>query len=75
MNSKLHIEAQRPVVIGVAGGTGSGKTTLATAVQSNLGSDRAVTVSQDSPTADGYTWDEVKKFEAMREMCSFTETR
>ena len=38
----------RPVVIGVAGGTGSGKTTLATAVQAQLGDSLCVTVSQDS---------------------------
>ncbi len=37
-----------PLVIGVAGGTGSGKTTLASALQETLGSQLCVTVSQDS---------------------------
>ena len=41
-------EIRRPIVIGVAGGTGSGKTTLATALQTELGEHVAVTVSQDS---------------------------
>ena len=49
MNSRANSNTiQRPIVIGVAGGTGSGKTTLATAVQTKLGADVALTVSQDS---------------------------
>jgi len=37
-----------PIVVGVAGGTGSGKTTLASALQASLSSELCVTVSQDS---------------------------
>jgi uridine kinase len=37
-----------PIVIGVAGGTGSGKTTLARAIMQRLGPDLCMTVSQDS---------------------------
>ena len=39
---------QGPVIVGVAGGSGSGKTTVARAVHGRLGPERAVLVAQDS---------------------------
>jgi uridine kinase len=38
----------RPVVIGIAGGTGSGKTTVARAIYDRVGSDRIEWISHDS---------------------------
>ena len=38
----------RPVVIGIAGGTGSGKTTVARAIYDKVGSDRIEWISHDS---------------------------
>lgn len=40
--------AQARPVIGVAGGTGSGKTTITAAIESSLGSDRVTLLSHDS---------------------------
>jgi uridine kinase len=41
------------VLIGIAGGTGSGKTSFAGKLQSRLGVDRCVTIAQDSYYKDG----------------------
>ena len=38
----------RRIIVGIAGGTGSGKTTLAHAVQKQLGDAQALIVSQDA---------------------------
>jgi uridine kinase len=38
----------KPLVIGIAGGTGSGKTTVAEMIAKDLGQDRVVLISQDS---------------------------
>jgi uridine kinase len=38
----------RPVIIGIAGGTGSGKTTVARAIQDRVGKDRIGWISHDS---------------------------
>jgi uridine kinase len=43
------------VLIGIAGGTGSGKTSLADKIQARLGPDRCLTVRQDSYYKDGST--------------------
>lgn len=48
MNGHNATSSLSPIVIGVAGGTGSGKTTLARAIEQRLGPDRCMTVSQDS---------------------------
>jgi len=42
-----------PVLIGIAGGTGSGKTSFAGKLQSRLGADRCLTIAQDSYYKDG----------------------
>jgi uridine kinase len=42
-----------PVLIGIAGGTGSGKTSLADKIQARLGPDRCLTIRQDSYYKDG----------------------
>jgi uridine kinase len=49
-----------PVIIGIAGGTGSGKTTVARAVYDKVGSDRIEWISHDSyyRNFDGYTPEE-----------------
>ena len=39
---------QAPVIIGIAGGTGSGKTTVAQAIYDRVGSDRIEWISHDS---------------------------
>lgn len=39
---------EKPLVIGIAGGTGSGKTTVAEMIAKELGADRVVLISQDS---------------------------
>src|SRR5436309_14937161 len=39
---------QAPVIIGIAGGTGSGKTTVARAIYDRVGSDRIEWISHDS---------------------------
>lgn len=44
-----------PVLIGIAGGTGSGKTSLAGKLQARLGADRCLTIAQDSYYKDGST--------------------
>lgn len=44
-----------PVLIGIAGGTGSGKTSFAGKLQARLGPDRCVTLAQDSYYKDGST--------------------
>ncbi len=44
--------AQRPVTIGVAGGTGSGKTTVSTALLQRVGADRIAYMPHDA-----YYWD------------------
>jgi uridine kinase len=46
-----------PVLIGIAGGTGSGKTSLADKIQARLGPDRCLTIRQDSYYKDGSTLD------------------
>ena len=38
----------RPVIIGIAGGTGSGKTSLARAIYDRVGPDRIEWISHDS---------------------------
>ncbi len=38
----------RPLIIGIAGGSGSGKTTIAKAVVESVGSDRVVLIQQDA---------------------------
>ncbi len=38
----------RPLIIGIAGGTGSGKTTVARKIMSSVGTDRVVMLDQDS---------------------------
>lgn len=43
-----HAGTERPVVIGIAGGSGSGKTTIAHAVLEDVGPDRAVLVPHDA---------------------------
>lgn len=40
--------ADRPIVIGIAGGSGSGKTTIAQAVLEDVGPDRAVLIPHDA---------------------------
>jgi uridine kinase len=42
-----------PVLIGIAGGTGSGKTSLTDKIQACLGPDRCLTIRQDSYYKDG----------------------
>jgi uridine kinase len=42
-----------PVLIGIAGGTGSGKTSFAGKLQARLGADRCLTIAQDSYYKDG----------------------
>jgi uridine kinase len=42
-----------PVLIGIAGGTGSGKTSFAGKLQERLGADRCLTIAQDSYYKDG----------------------
>src|SRR5262245_64676018 len=42
-----------PVLIGIAGGTGSGKTSFAGKLQTRLGPDRCLTIAQDSYYRDG----------------------
>ncbi len=44
----LHAEQGRPVVVGVAGGTGAGKTTVAHAVIEAVGVDRVAVLSEDA---------------------------
>jgi len=39
---------ERPVIVGIAGGSGSGKTTFAERLRANLGADRCVIISQDN---------------------------
>jgi uridine kinase len=46
----------RPVVLGVAGGTGSGKTTVARAILQSLGRDRIAFLAQDSYYCD-FEWE------------------
>jgi uridine kinase len=48
---------KHPVIIGIAGGTGSGKTTVARAIYDRVGSDRIDWISHDSyyREFDGYT--------------------
>jgi uridine kinase len=41
------LTAMRPLVIGIAGGTGSGKTTVATKIAESLPADRAVVIQHD----------------------------
>jgi len=41
-------EKKRPIIIGVAGGTGSGKTTVANAILDSVGRDRIVHIQHDS---------------------------
>ena len=43
------------VLIGIAGGTGSGKTSLAGKLQARLGADRCLTIAHDSYYKDGST--------------------
>jgi uridine kinase len=43
------------VLIGIAGGTGSGKTSLASKLQARLGADRCLTIAHDSYYKDGST--------------------
>lgn len=45
------------VLVGIAGGTGSGKTSLALKLAARLGSDRCVTIAQDSYYKDGSALD------------------
>lgn len=42
-----------PLLIGIAGGTGSGKTSLTSKLQARLGEDRCLTIAQDSYYKDG----------------------
>ncbi len=44
--------AKLPLIIGVAGGTGSGKTTVARAILDRVGSDRVLQITQDRYYAD-----------------------
>lgn len=48
---------KHPVIIGIAGGTGSGKTTVAQAIYDRVGNDRIEWISHDSyyRSFDGYT--------------------
>jgi uridine kinase len=39
---------KKPVLIGVAGGTGSGKTTFASAIMESVGAERTLLISQDA---------------------------
>ncbi|WP_416201819.1 zeta toxin family protein, partial [Thermoflexus sp.] len=39
---------KRPIVIGIAGGTGSGKTTVAEAIVRRIGPERIALIQQDS---------------------------
>ncbi|EOD20579.1 hypothetical protein EMIHUDRAFT_427275 [Emiliania huxleyi CCMP1516] len=41
-------EAERPIVVGIAGGTGSGKTTVSRAIASRLGRDNLIHIAHDS---------------------------
>jgi uridine kinase len=43
------------VLVGIAGGTGSGKTSLANKIQEQVGADRCVLIAQDSYYKDGST--------------------
>ena len=45
------------VLIGIAGGTGSGKTSLANRLQEQLGSERCLMLAQDSYYKDGSALD------------------
>jgi uridine kinase len=42
-----------PVLIGIAGGSGSGKTSFAEKLRAGLGPERCVTIAQDSYYKDG----------------------
>ena len=42
-----------PLLIGIAGGTGSGKTSLTSKLEARLGQDRCLTIAQDSYYKDG----------------------
>lgn len=44
----LRQEGEKPVIVGIAGGTGSGKTTVAVAIAQRLGADNLVHISHDS---------------------------
>ena len=46
-----------PVLIGIAGGTGSGKTSVAYRLQEQLGSERCLMLAQDSYYKDGSSLD------------------
>src|SRR6184192_4805648 len=56
LNSKRRNEL-KPVIIGIAGGTGSGKTTVARAIYDRVGKDRIEWISHDSyyRNFDGYS--------------------
>jgi uridine kinase len=49
------------VLVGIAGGTGSGKTSFAEKIASRLGRDRCVTIAQDSYYKDGSSLDEAAR--------------
>ena len=48
MLSANYTGAAMSVLIGIAGGTGSGKTSLAGKLQARLGADRCLTIAHDS---------------------------
>ncbi len=52
-----------PMILGIAGGTGSGKTTLASAIESRLGSGNAAIIDQDAYYLDhpGLTHEELSR--------------
>lgn len=44
----VFIERKKPMIIGICGGTGSGKTTIARSLVSSIGPDRVILLEQDS---------------------------
>ena len=54
---------KRPIILGIAGGTGSGKTTLASQIVDTLGEENAATIDQDSYYLDhpGLTTEELAR--------------
>src|SRR4051812_30452949 len=50
-----------PIIIGVAGGPGSGKTSFASRILERVGAERCVTIAQDSYYKDGSTLDPVAR--------------
>ncbi|HXF43010.1 MAG TPA: uridine kinase [Pyrinomonadaceae bacterium] len=48
MDKDSGVRLRTPLIIGICGGTGSGKTTIARAIQESIGSEKVVLVEQDS---------------------------